>query len=125
MTRISPERPVVNIAHRGGISDGYPENTLAAFRRAMAVGADVIELDLRSTTDGTGLVADFTLAELKKLDAGGKEKIPTYEEVLQLVENTGTKLLLDIKNSALLDKGEIVRLTEKYQANSRIYNHAF
>lgn len=130
------DRPVVNIAHRGGISDGYPENTLAAFRRAMAVGADVIELDLRSTkdgrlvilhdetldrtTDGTGLVTEFTLAELKKLNAGGNEQIPTYEEVLQLVANTGTKLLLDIKNCPLLDKGEIVRLTEKYKASSDV-----
>lgn len=130
------ERRVVNIAHRGGISDGYPENTLAAFRRAMAVGADVIELDLRGTkdgrlvilhdetldrtTDGTGLVTDFTLEELKKLNAGGNEQIPTYEEALQLVANTGTKLLLDIKNSPLLDKREIVRLTEKYQAGSDV-----
>ena len=127
---------MVNIAHRGGISDGYPENTLAAFQRAMAVGADVIELDLRGTkdgrlvilhdetldrtTDGTGLVTDFTLEELKKLKAGGNEQIPTYEEVLQLVANTGTKLLLDIKNSPLLDKWEIVRLTEKYQAESDV-----
>lgn len=133
---VSTDRRVVNIAHRGGISDGYPENTLAAFRRAMAVGADVIELDLRGTkdgrlvalhdetldrtTDGTGLVTDFTLEELKKLNAGGNEQIPTYEEVLQLVANTGTKLLLDIKNSSLLDKREIVGLTEKYQADSDV-----
>lgn len=132
----STDRPVLNIAHRGGISDGYPENTLAAFQRAMAVGADVIELDLRGTkdgqlvvlhdetldrtTDGTGLVTNFTLKELKKLNAGGKEQIPTYEEVLQLVANTGTKLLLDIKSSSLLEKREIVRLTEKYQANSDV-----
>ena len=130
------DRPVVNIAHRGGISDGYPENTLAAFRRAMAVGADVIELDLRGTkdgrvvvlhddtldrtTDGNGLVTNFTLEELKKLNAGGKEQIPTYEEVLKLVANTGTKLLLDIKNSSILDKREIVRLTEKYRAISDV-----
>ena len=132
----STDRPVLNIAHRGGISDGYPENTLAAFQRAMAVGADVIELDLRGTkdgqlvilhdvtldrtTDGTGLVSNFTLEELKKLNAGGKEQIPTYEEVLQLVANTGTKLLLDIKTSSLLEKREIVRLTEKYQATSDV-----
>jgi glycerophosphoryl diester phosphodiesterase len=132
----SAVRAVVNIAHRGGISDGYPENTMAAFRRAMAIGADVIELDLRvtkdgqlvvlhdesldRTTSGSGLVTDFTLAELKKLDAGGKEPVPTYEEVLQLVAKTGTRLLLDIKNSPLIDKGEIIRLTEKYQAGSNV-----
>jgi len=50
----STERPVVNIAHRGGISDGYPENTLAAFRRAMAVGADVGDSTSRVKNPGAG-----------------------------------------------------------------------
>jgi hypothetical protein len=97
-------RKVVNIAHRGGIADGYPENTLAAFRRAMAVGADVIELDIKGTkdarlvilhdetldrtTDGTGPVTDFTLAELEELTAGSSEEIPTLEEVLHLKNST-------------------------------------
>ena len=49
---------------------------------------------LDRTTDGTGPVTEFTLEELKKLNTGIKEKIPTYEEVLELVSNTGTKLLL-------------------------------
>jgi glycerophosphoryl diester phosphodiesterase len=125
-----PGGTVVNIAHRGGIIDGYPENTLAAFRRAISLRAEVIELDLRGTrdgavvilhdetlnrtTNGTGPVANYTLNELKKLDAGGGEQIPTYEEVLKLVSNTGVKLLLDIKVGTRLDKRKVVQLTEKH-----------
>ncbi|MBA3440008.1 MAG: glycerophosphodiester phosphodiesterase [Pyrinomonadaceae bacterium] len=80
----STSRPVV-IAHRGG-AGLRPENTLPAFRHAVALGVDVLEMDVRSTsdgvlvlmhdqtvdrtTDGTGLVNSFTLEELRRLDAG-------------------------------------------------------
>lgn len=123
---------VVFIAHRGGIVAGVPENTLAAFREAIRQGVHVIEVDLRGTkdgevvimhdetvdrtTNGSGKVADMTLAELKQLDAGGGESIPTYKEVLQLVSGTGVSLLLDIKLSPVLDKAAVVRLTEQYNA---------
>ncbi len=132
----SPEGAIVNIAHRGGIVKGYPENTLAAFRHAIAVGAMVIEIDLRSTkdeeiiimhdetlnrtTNGTGRVADYTLAELKNFDAGRGEKIPTYAEALNLISNSGVKLLLDIKVDPNLDKHKIMKLTEKHAELSDI-----
>jgi glycerophosphoryl diester phosphodiesterase len=127
-----PDWTVAFVAHRGGIVPGHPENTVAAFRQAIKYGAEVIEIDLRGTkdgevvilhdetldrtTNGKGKVTDHTLAELKKLDAGAGQRIPTYEEVLQLVAGTGVKLLLDIKESPVLDKRKIVRLTEKYNA---------
>ena len=127
-----PDWTVLNIAHRGGIVPGYAENTLAAYRRAISFGADVIEIDLRGTrdgevvilhdetldrtTDGTGKVTDYTLEELKRLNAGGGESIPTYAEVLELVADTGVKLLLDIKVSPALDKAKVVRLTESHDA---------
>lgn len=73
------------IAHRGGAGLA-PENTLAAFRRSAELGADILEIDIRRTldgelvvihdskvdrtTNGSGEVAEMTLAELKKLDAG-------------------------------------------------------
>jgi glycerophosphoryl diester phosphodiesterase len=73
------------IAHRGGRSLG-PENTVYTFKRAIELGADVLEMDLQTTSDGTlvilhdrevdrttngkGAVDSFTLSELKKLDAG-------------------------------------------------------
>lgn len=92
------------LAHRG--ASGYaPENTMAAFERALALKADGIETDVRAskdgmlvlihdqridrTTDREGLVADMTLAELRRLDAGGSysprfagERIPTLDELL-------------------------------------------
>jgi len=72
-------------AHRGA-SGAYPENTLASFREAVKIGVDVIETDVHFTRDrrfvvahdgelgricdGSGAVEDYTLAELKKFDAG-------------------------------------------------------
>jgi len=77
-------RPLV-FAHRGG-GGLYPENTLEAFKYSAQMGVDVLELDVHSTSDGTlvvmhdsqvdrttdgsGLVNQMTLAEIKKLDAG-------------------------------------------------------
>jgi glycerophosphoryl diester phosphodiesterase len=76
---------VLTIAHRGG-GGLWPENTMYAFSRAAELGVDVIEMDVHSTqdgqlvvihdetvdrtTDGTGRVREFTLAQLKELDAG-------------------------------------------------------
>ena len=91
----------LKIAHRGA-SAYEPENTLRAFRKAIELGADMIEVDVRlsrdghpvimhdatvdRTTDGTGYVRDKTLAELKGLDAGHGEQIPTLQEAMELVQ---------------------------------------
>jgi glycerophosphoryl diester phosphodiesterase len=98
---------VLVIAHRGA-SGTRPENTLAAFRRAAALGADMIELDvqltrdgavvvlhdatLERTTDGSGPVRERTLAEIRRLDAGAwfgaafrGERVPTLAEVFAAV----------------------------------------
>ena len=100
--------PAVVIAHRGA-SGTAPENTLAAFRRAAAVGAAMIELDVQltrdghlvvlhddtldRTTDGSGLLADHTLAEVERLDAGrwfgaafAGERVPTLRAVLAAID---------------------------------------
>jgi len=132
----SPGSNVVFVAHRGAVGHGQPENTLAAFRQAIASGAEAIEIDLRGTkdgeivvihdvtvnrtTNGRGAVADKSLAELKTLDAGRSERIPTYEEVLQLVSGTGIVLLLDIKESRVLDRRKVVRLTEDHDAIANV-----
>jgi glycerophosphoryl diester phosphodiesterase len=113
----------LNIAHRGA-SAAAPPNTLAAFEKALELGADGIEFDVRlcadgvpvvihdatvdATTDGSGRVANMTLAQLKELDAGSHfdpsfagERIPALMEVLEAV---GEQLLLNIelKSGALL-----------------------
>ncbi|MCS7313960.1 MAG: glycerophosphodiester phosphodiesterase family protein [Bryobacterales bacterium] len=96
------------VAHRGA-SRYAPENTLAAFRKAIELGADLIEFDVRETkdghlvimhddtvdrtTDGEGRVSDLTLEQIKKLDAGSwfgpqfkGERVPTLEEALGTIK---------------------------------------
>ena len=107
---------VKNIAHRGA-SALAPENTLPAFQLAIESGADEVELDVvrcatgepvvihnetvDKTTEGTGAVADKSLAEIKELDAGSwfDEKfrgatVPTLDEVFELV---GEKVAVNVE----------------------------
>ncbi len=99
------------IGHRGAPAEA-PENTLAAFRRALDLGVAAVELDVQltrdgilavihdetldRTTNGRGPVQDFTLAELQKLDAGQGEPIPALEEVLELAQGRA-QLLVELK----------------------------
>ncbi|WP_342387866.1 glycerophosphodiester phosphodiesterase [Salinicoccus bachuensis] len=109
----------LNIAHRG--ASGYaPENTMAAFDKALEMKADYIEIDIQlsrdgevvlmhdamvdRTTDGSGRIDAFTLEELKQLDAGSwfgpqyaGEQIPTLEEILDAYRGK-TGILIEIKN---------------------------
>ena len=110
----------VVMAHRGA-SAAAPENTLVAYEKAIALGADWAELDVRQTKDGAivlmhdktvhrttgvkGFVWDFTLAELKQLEAGSwfgeefrGEPIPTLEEVIRLAKGR-IKLNIEVKIS--------------------------
>ncbi|WP_073952204.1 glycerophosphodiester phosphodiesterase [Streptomyces kebangsaanensis] len=102
----------LTIGHRG-VMGVEPENTLRSFVAAQQAGLDVIELDLHlskdgalvvmhdtevdRTTDGSGAIADKTLAELRSLDAGRGERIPVFEEVLDAVR---TPLQAEIKDVA-------------------------
>ncbi|WP_270180946.1 glycerophosphodiester phosphodiesterase [Alkalihalobacillus sp. CinArs1] len=113
---------IVNVAHRG--ASGYaPENTMAAFEKAVDMKSDMFELDVQlskdgelvvihdtsvdRTTDGSGKVKDLTLEELRSLDAGSwfdeaftGEKIPTLGEVLD--EYRGKiGILIEIKSPSL------------------------
>jgi glycerophosphoryl diester phosphodiesterase len=90
----------LTIGHRG-VMGIEPENTLRSFVAAERAGLDLIELDLHlskdgalvvmhdaevdRTTDGAGPIAEKTLAELRALDAGRGERVPTIEEVLDTV----------------------------------------
>ncbi len=89
-------RRALVIAHRGA-SGQRSENTLPAFALAVEQGADMIETDLHRTRDGAvvvthdedlaglgghGEIADATLAEVRALDAGGGERVPLLQEVL-------------------------------------------
>jgi len=108
-------------AHRGDSSNA-PENTMAAFQRALDLAVPSIELDVRPTrdgalvvihddtldrtTNGSGAVCDMAINELLRLDAGVKfapqfagEKIPLLVEVLDLIAPTGILLNVEIKSS--------------------------
>jgi len=112
---------VLVIAHRGA-SGHAPENTLAAFRKAVSLGAAFIETDLQlsrdahfvaihdetvsRTTGGQGAVKDLTLAELRTLDAGSwfgsefsGERIPTLEEILDFSKKYDAVFYLELKPS--------------------------
>jgi glycerophosphoryl diester phosphodiesterase len=107
------------IAHRGA-SGHAPENTLAAFKRAVMLGASFIETDLQlsrdarfvaihddtvnRTTNGQGKVHELTLADLRRLDAGtwfgskfAGERIPTLEEILEFSKRHDTVFYLELK----------------------------
>src|SRR5256884_1530210 len=107
------------IAHRGA-SGHAPENTMAAFRKAVAQGATFIETDLNlsrdahfvaihddpvtRTTNGQGKVHDLTLADLRRLDAGSwfgsefsGERIPTLEEILEFSKKNDVVFYLELK----------------------------
>ncbi|MFF8909069.1 glycerophosphodiester phosphodiesterase [Streptomyces olivaceoviridis] len=102
----------LTIGHRG-VMGVEPENTLRSFVAAQQAGLDLIELDLHlskdgalvvmhdaevdRTTDGSGPVAEKTLAELRALDAGRGERVPVFEEVLEAVD---TPLQAGIKDVA-------------------------
>lgn len=111
-----PDRVLV-AAHRAQ-SENHPENSISAVKEMIAIGVDIVELDLRETkdgvliimhdktlnrtTNGNGLVAEKTWKELKKLKLlhNGKptnEKIPTFTEILDLVKGN---IMLDIDYKA-------------------------
>ncbi|MFC4116752.1 glycerophosphodiester phosphodiesterase [Nonomuraea zeae] len=122
-------REVDNIAHRGG-SALAPENTIAACALAMAQGADVCEFDIQQTKDHQLIlmhdqtlarttnveqvfprrspwrVSDFTLAEIRRLDAGSwfsprfrGEGVPTLAQGLQAMSHSKVGLLLEVKHA--------------------------
>jgi glycerophosphoryl diester phosphodiesterase len=110
---------VLAIAHRG--ASGYaPENTLAAFRRATALGVTFIETDLHLTRDahfvalhdetvdrtttGQGAIQTLTLAEIRRLDAGSwfgsefmGERVPTLVEILEFARKHDVVFYLELK----------------------------
>ena len=131
-------RPGV-IAHRGVASEA-PENTLPAIARAIELGCAMAEIDLRytadgevvlihdatvdRTTDGTGRVADKTLPELRKLDAGARSgaglrgtRIPTLREAVEMARGR-IELYLDLKET---DPRPVVRVVEQLGARSMVF----
>lgn len=114
-----PNQSFQIVAHRG-LPEDYPENTLIAYKHALMLHIDMLEIDVHYTKDkqlvvihddtidrtsnGKGKVIDYTLDELREFDFGAYrgdkfkgERIPTLDEVLDLVDHFSKKLLLEIK----------------------------
>ncbi len=142
-------KPLI-IAHRGDCSRA-PENTMAAFRLAVEEGVDIIELDVHLTSDGevvvihdktvdrttngTGWVKYMTYNEIRELDAGNGEKVPSLIEVIEFLKeeffnNEDKLLIIEPKNLDLPYEGleeKIIDIVEKYDVMDNViicsFNH--
>lgn len=141
---------VYNFAHRG-FSAHYPENTMLAFEKAVEADCDGIELDVQlskdgqlviihdekvnRTTDGKGQVCDFTLEQLKELDASakfsgvyGENEIPTLEEYLSFVQGKPVWTNIELKNSVNPYDGmeaQVLSCVKKYGYEDRVIFSSF
>ena len=135
----APNQTTYVIAHRGA-HQNIPENSLAAYKKAIDLGCDFVEIDVRTTKDGhfvsvhnanvekyvngvSAKVKDLTLAELKSLDIGEKigaewkgTQIPTFEEILQLCQGK-IGIYLDLKDAPV---DELMLLIKKYNMESDV-----
>ncbi len=119
------------VAHRG-VHEGIPENTLAAYAKAIELGADFVEVDIRTTKDGkyvsihnatvegyapgaTGKVSEMTFDELRALDVGSRvgpqwagTRIPTFDEILDLCKGK-IGIYLDLKAAPVAPLVEMIK----------------
>jgi glycerophosphoryl diester phosphodiesterase len=145
---------ILIIGHKGA-SKTEPENTLRAFRKAIDLKADYIEFDIHQSKDGEivvmhddntlqttgydGFIKEMTLEELKELDCGMGERIPTLKEVIELckgkiglqievkVIDVGEKVVDLLKEADLIEStiissfihNEVLRIKE-YKTNTKI-----
>ncbi len=125
------QKPFI-IGHRGCAYE--PENTLSSIKRAIELGVDGVEIDVRRcksseivvihddkvdrTANGRGYVKDFNLKDLKKLNVNGTEKIPTLEEIIDFIRNfnyknkKSIKLVVELKEKGLEE--DVIKTIKKY-----------
>ncbi len=120
------------IAHRGA-SAYEPENTIRAFMKAIELGADVVELDVRATAEGIPVVvhdesleriagvpkrvSELSIDELKKYRVFGKEPIPTLDEALEYLDNR-VGIFIELKEKGLEDK--VLEIINRYRIEENI-----
>ena len=122
----------MKIGHRG--ARAYePENTLSSFRRALELGVDAVELDVRKTrdnelvvihnadvnktTDGSGAVNELTLEEIQRFITEKGEHVPTLEEVLDAVAKR-VKVLVELKETGTEE--QVISLIRKKRLTENV-----
>ncbi|CAG7641033.1 Glycerophosphodiester phosphodiesterase [Paenibacillus solanacearum] len=117
---------IPGLAHRG-YPKKYPENTFSSFQAALDLSYDILELDVQltkdgvavvihdttvnRTTNGTGHVIDYLFDDLRKLDAGDGQPIPTLEEILKMAKGKA-KVDIELKQSGDLYPGLEAKVLE-------------
>jgi glycerophosphoryl diester phosphodiesterase len=149
------QKNILVSGHRG-FAACFPENTLVSFEAALKLPVDMLEFDLHMTrdgeiimmhdhkvdrtTDGTGLIRSFSLAEIKKLDAGMRKgaqfagtRIPTFAEFLEVLKNRpDIGLCVELKDYpkddaewAFQSADKSIALIEKYGVADRCIINSF
>ena len=141
---------MINFAHRGA-SNYYPENTMVSLKEGIKTGANGLEIDVHKTKDnklvvihdediqrtfkGKGLVKDMTLEELRRFKCRNKNfenniecRIPTLEEVLDLVKETNVILNIELKTDEIHYEGiekDVIELVNRYGLKKQIILSSF
>lgn len=140
----------INYAHRGA-SMYYPENTMLAFEKALELGATGIETDVQMTEDGVlilihdelvnrttngrGFVKNYTYKEIRELDAGSwfrkdfkNLKIPSLDELMDLLMDKNINLNIELKNNIILYEGiekKVIETIYKYNMQNKVIISSF
>ena len=131
--------PPLRIAHRGASGRGLaPENTLAAFEKALSIGVDMLEIDVRVTGDGQlivlhdpsldrttdreGIVREMVLEEIRQADAGDGERVPILREVFDLARHQAP-ILLEIKSDFIAEL--VVQAIAEAEFSERVVVQSF
>lgn len=141
---------MINFAHRGA-SKYYPENTILSIKEGIKLGASGIELDVHKTKDnklvvihdediertfkGKGLVKDYNLRQLKEFKCRNKVfydnsecKIPTLEEVLDIIKDSDVRLNIELKTDIIqydnIEK-DVIDLVNKYGLKNQVILSSF
>lgn len=141
---------MIYFAHRG-LSEIYPENTILSFDKAMTAGAEAVEFDVHKTKDGelvvihdedikrtfngSGLIKDFTFAELKNFKCKNPEfensklcKLPTLNEVLEILKSGNLFINIELKTDLIHYnniEADVLATIKKYNLQNKVLISSF
>ena len=136
---------MITVTGHRGAKGIVPENTIVSFVKAMELGCEAIELDVHiskdgrlvvihdervdRTTNGSGSVTEMSLEELKELDAGNGNRIPTLDEVFETVRSSALTVQIELKGTGtekvVPEFAESRRMTERVVFTSFWHNRVF